>query len=573
MFDTLVTVRSGFKPTHILILILLLIPSAAFLWRNSDLPQFGDIHDDSVYYVSAKSLAAGHYRIESLPTQPFQTKYPPLYPLLLSLAWRADPHFPQNLPIAAWLSWLALPVMLAVFAALYPRMGIAGWRQWLLLTALALNPYIILFSATLLSELWFTALLGLALLLAEKAVEEDAPVAWAVAAGLIGGLAYLTRSAGIVLLASGFLYLWLKNRRVKALAFGAAMFPFVAGWMLWARLHQPHTDDVSLIYYTDYFRYEVYNFSIKTLHLFLWKNLDGLVSSLGYVVLPNVTSSLFMKILAEVLGVAMISGIVRMVRSGRAVHYAIFAAGAAFMLVIWHFPPNERFVLPLVPLAFAGLLTEMEHFVGMARGGLKHREASQRVAAVVMVGFVALVFLVAFVLQAYVGGEFLGETARQQRQRNIDHRGAYAWIRANLPPGAALIAYNDPVMYLYTGRRAISRPLPPYIWYTEDHARAVDLYRDLADYARAHGAGYIYYTTADLRRDMGDSDTTSIEDVIRVNPAFTQIYQKGIGTIYRVDPAPVVPPSDKAGRDRPNTAYTAAPIATITNPGQVVAGR
>ncbi len=555
---------SGFKPTHVLVLILLLIPSAAFLWRNSDLPQFGDIHDDSVYYVSAKSLASGSYRIESLPTQPFQTKYPPLYPLLLSIAWHVDPRFPQNLPIAAWLSWAALPLMLAFLMALYPRLGMTGWRKWLLLTLLALNPYVILFSATLLSELWFTALLAMALLLIERAAEPDAPMHWAIAAGLIGGLAYLTRSAGIVLLGSGVLYFWLRQQRVKATAFGAAMFPFVAGWMLWARLHQAHTDDISLVYYTDYFRYEVFNFSMKTVHLFLWKNLDGLVSSLGYLVLPNVTSSLFMKILADVLGVAMISGIVRMIRKGKAVHYAIFAAGAAFMLVIWHFPPNERFVLPLVPLGFAGLLTEVEHFVGMARAGLKHREVSQRVAAVIMIGFAVVMFAVAFALQAYVGGEFLGETAQTQRMRNIDHRGAYAWIRANLPPGATLIAYNDPVLYLYTGRRAISRPLPPYIWYTEDHAAAVNLYRDLDSYAHDHGAGYVYYTTADLRRDMGDSDTTSIEVAIRGNPAFTVIYHEGIGTIYRVD---------NATRDRPKTAYTTAPTATITSPGQVVAGR
>ena len=80
----------GSKPSHIFGLTLLLIPSAAFLWRNSDLPQFGDIHDDSLYYVSAKSLAGGHYRIESLPGEPAQTKYPPLYPLLLSIAWRME---------------------------------------------------------------------------------------------------------------------------------------------------------------------------------------------------------------------------------------------------------------------------------------------------------------------------------------------------------------------------------------------------------------------------------------------------------------------------------------------------
>src|SRR5580704_8102682 len=168
---TLSAVSFGSKPSHLLGLTLLLIPSAAFLWRNSDLPQFGDIHDDSIYYVSAKSLAEGHYQIESLPGKPAQTKYPPLYPLLLSVAWRVNPQFPQNLPIAAWLSWLALPVMLALLAALYGRMGFSGWRLWLLLILLAFNPYIILFGSQLLSELWFTALLAGALLLVERAVE------------------------------------------------------------------------------------------------------------------------------------------------------------------------------------------------------------------------------------------------------------------------------------------------------------------------------------------------------------------------------------------------------------------
>jgi hypothetical protein len=565
-----IKVSSGFKPTHILVLILLLIPSAAFLWRNSDMPQFGDIHDDSIYYVSAKSLAAGDYRIESLPTRPFQTKYPPLYPLLLSIAWRVNPNFPANLPIAAWISWLALPLMLSLLAALYPRMGIAGWRAWLLLILLAVNPYVITFSSRLLSELWFTALLAGVLLLVERAAKTEARVAWAVAGGLLAGIAYLMRSAGIVLLASGFVYLWMRGRRRKAVVFAGVMLPFVGAWTLWARLHQLHTDDIALIYYTDYFRYEIINVTIHNLHLVLWKNLDGLVSSLGYLMLPNVTSSLFMKILAELIGVAMISGIVRLVRSGKAVHYAIFAAGASFMLVIWHFPPNERFVLPLAPLAFAGLVTEMEHFTIMARAGLKHREASQRVAAGVMLSLAALMFAGAVGLQAYVGGAFLGETANEYRKRNIDYRGAYAWIRANLPQDAALLAYNDPVLYLYTGRHSISRPLPPYIWYASDHARAVEMYRSLAPYAREHGAGYLFYTTEDGSRDTSAEDMAEIKNAVRSNPGFTRIFQYGIGTVYRVEGSGRV---DAAEPLRPIAAYTAAPATTITSPGQVVAGR
>lgn len=555
---------ADFKPTHLLILILLLIPSAAFLWRNSDLPQFGDFHDDGLYYVSAKSLATGDYRIESLPTQPFQTKYPPLYPLLLSIAWRIDPHFPENLHIAAWISWSALPVLLFLLALLYPRLGITGWRKWLLLTAVALNPYVILFSSKLLSELWFTALLLGAFILIERAAKGNRTALWALAAGGVGGLAYLTRSAGIALLAAGLLYLWFRGARRNALILAATMLPVIAAWMLWVRLHAYHGTDSPLVYYTDYFRYEIYQITPKTLHLFLWKNLDGLVSSLGYLVLAKIRTSLFLKILAEVVGVATISGIVRMVRGGRAALYSIFAAGTCFLLVIWHFPPDERLVLPMMPLAFAGLLAEMEHFAGVLRAGWRRPEVSQKVASVVMLCVAVSIFGAAIGIQAYVGGVFLGESAEAARERNIDNRGAYAWIRANLPADAAVVAYNDPAMYLYTGRRSIRRILPFYLWYTDDHEQVVNLYRELPAFALDHGATYAYQTATDVEVGMTEDDAESILQSIDSNPLLTPVYKMGMGVVYRVD---------AAERDRPSTAYTAPPAATITSPGQVVAGR
>jgi hypothetical protein len=133
-------------------------PSLLYLWHFPDVPRFGDLHDDSLYYVSAKSLAdGGGYRIESLPGEPSQTKYPPLYPLLLSIAWRIDPQFPHNLPVAAWISWLALPAVLLQLAALYPSLGISTGRSWILLFLFAANPYVILFSTQLLSEMLFPA--------------------------------------------------------------------------------------------------------------------------------------------------------------------------------------------------------------------------------------------------------------------------------------------------------------------------------------------------------------------------------------------------------------------------------
>src|ERR1700736_4549327 len=68
-----------------------LAPSAwlAYSWRT--MPQLGFYHDDTINWVSAKSLAEGHgYRIPSLPQQPFQTKSPPVFPALLALVWKIN---------------------------------------------------------------------------------------------------------------------------------------------------------------------------------------------------------------------------------------------------------------------------------------------------------------------------------------------------------------------------------------------------------------------------------------------------------------------------------------------------
>src|SRR5258708_12890219 len=76
---------------------------------------FGHLHDDSIYFVCAKSLAGGSgYRILSLPDQPFQTKYPPLWPALLAFIWKVNPQFPENLKWALGAAWLLLPVYLAI---------------------------------------------------------------------------------------------------------------------------------------------------------------------------------------------------------------------------------------------------------------------------------------------------------------------------------------------------------------------------------------------------------------------------------------------------------------------------
>ena len=99
-------------------LIALCLPSLLFVWHNRDVPHFGILQDDGVYFIDGKSLAEGSgYRILSLPAQPYETRYPPLYPLYLSMAWRAIPSFPANLTMAVMLSWLCFPVPVVLMLA------------------------------------------------------------------------------------------------------------------------------------------------------------------------------------------------------------------------------------------------------------------------------------------------------------------------------------------------------------------------------------------------------------------------------------------------------------------------
>src|ERR1700730_6063832 len=152
------------------ILILLCLPSFLFVWHNRDVPHFGILQDDGVYMIDAQALAQGNgYRILSLPKQPFDTRYPPLYPLYLSLAWRMVPAFPASLSMAIMLSWLSFPVvlMLAYFWCRRPAFPVP--TTWLVVGLFTLNPYVLFFVSNLGSEMQFMVFLLGAILVAERA--------------------------------------------------------------------------------------------------------------------------------------------------------------------------------------------------------------------------------------------------------------------------------------------------------------------------------------------------------------------------------------------------------------------
>ena len=475
-------------------LALLCLPSLALVWSFRDLPHFGVIQDDSLYYQGAKSLSEGSgYRITSLPAQPYQTKYPPLYPLYLSLAWRLNPAFPANLTTALALSWLCVPAMLLLTWFWCRRQGFSERRTWVLLVLVGLNPYIIFFACNIGSELFFLVLALAAMLAAERSEKGRW---WPLVAGVIGGTAYLARTAGIALLPAGVVYFILRRRPRAALWFTLGMLPAIAGWMAWCRVHAAPGQDLVTLYYTGYTGWQFLNVGWDNFGSVVWQNFDALLESMGSMVFPQMLQGLAGKVILQPLAIFMVLGLVRMVRRGEALLYVLFAAFSVGMLLVWHGPSNQRFMLPLAPLLLAGFCSEMSHLAQALRNAFRHRERSQRVAAYVFTGVLTLVFAAGFGLQIYMSSSVVPELFREDRDKERARYHLYGWVAANVPAGANLLWERDVVLHLATGYHATSRPIPTRQWYAYGFDRDMDYYRNIDEFAREQRVGYIMISTA-----------------------------------------------------------------------------
>lgn len=512
----------------ILIFLLLLFPSAHFVWKNRQMPQFAYLHDDGVLFVSAKSVAADSYRIASIPEAPYQTKFPPLFPVYLSAIWRLNPNFPENLRLASLFAWIPLAFYLGLAWAWYRQSGTSEGRIWLLVALLAVNPYVMWFGTFMFSDVFFTCWLLATLLAAGRG-----GVRMALLAGLLGGCAYLSRTTGIALLIS--VPAWMAWRREwrRAAAFMAGMLPAVIGWMIFMRAHALHTNDATLIYYTDYIRYLMQS-NLHDLPVMLWKNIDQILYAMGSMVLPRIYDPLPLKILTQVLAVGMLAGTVRLMRRGFGVFYGLFALVSVGFLLACDFPSTERYIVPLYPLLLAGLLCEVEHLISAFKIAFRHKDFSQRAAAGAFSCVVAAVMVGALGMQLFMSFVFLQDSLDDKLAKLRDQKIAYKWIAANLPDSAKIFSYDDPLLYLYTGRQGIHSSIDPMWWYRDDHSAVLNTYRDLVTFCRARGLDYVYFTTSDLGRETGPEDQRQVQRIMQTNPELTPLFTAGIGTVYKV---------------------------------------
>lgn len=505
------------------------------------MPHLGFYHDDSIYWISGRSLATGNgYRIESLPGQPYQTKYPPLYSALLAGIWKLDPQFPSNLPLATLFAWLLLPLFLWALWWLLGEYGFSVRARCVMLLVAALSPVTVVFSFSLMPELLFTALLLGSLILAERALKPEASEWLPVLAGVLAGLAYLTKSIAAPLLFTVPLCFALRKHYKKAGLFFATMLPAVAAWQWWVARHLSHSWDLVTLYYTNYVGFQTYNVPLRDLPLVIWYNLDGFLAGAGKLLIFDLPYG--SKALERVVAIAAIAGCVRLAARRRELQYPLAALGMSAILLVWHFPPDQRFVFPLYPLLLMGLATELSNLLGMLRLTWTKPALADRFAAAGVGAVLAGVAAFAAFCTIFALVHFIPDLFGSYRADFEARRPAYEWIARHAPAGANVYAYEDPLVFLYTGHEACHLPIPPKFLYHGDDGGIVKLMGSMADFARGYRLNYLLLTPDDYHRDLNARGTVGLVEAMR-SSSFREVYESNGAAIYRLNPSSAVQPA------------------------------
>jgi hypothetical protein len=512
--------------------LLALAPSAYLAWTFRPMPHLGYYHDDSIYWVSAESLAQGHgYRIASLPGEPYQTKYPPLYSALLAVVWKLSPEFPSNLAAAMLFAWLLLPISLGMLWLVLRQYGFGRREQYLLMLVAGLSPIAATFSISLMPELLFTALLLASVILAERACLPGVSRWVAIFGGICGALALVTKSAAAPLILTGPLCFALRKQYIKGALFLAPILAAMAGWQWWVAGHVSSARDLVTLYYTNYLGFQIYNVPLRDLPLVAWHNLDAFLMGAGRLLTFDVPFG--SKHLERVVAVAAITGTIRLVRRTGMLQYPVLALGMSAVLMVWHFPPDQRFVFPLYPLLLAGLWTELSNIgralkIAWAKPAFADRSAALAGAAV-LAGFgLFIAFTSLFGLFSFLPGLF--STYRTDFQAR---RPAYEWIARNTPRDANVYAYDDPLLFLYAGRKSCSLPIPTKLQYHDDQDGIDRLLHSIPEFTQQQRLDYVLLSYDDFYRDLHERGARESRQSVASSDRFQLSFQSPGVAVYQ----------------------------------------
>lgn len=413
-----------------------LVVFAVALWAQSD-ALVGVFYDDGIYVVGAKALAEGQgYRNIHLPDPLPIIHFPFLYPAVLSVLWRIWPAFPQNVALFALFDAAALGAAAWIVAAHARRLDLPAWLS---LTALGLGftafPLLTIVGLRF-SEPLFLVIAAGAVAIADRQVPSTKHAA---VAGLLAGLATLTRSIGVAVVAGVVIAFLVRRERRLAATAAVAAAAAVLPWVLWVA-SQGHVADPALAPNYGTYLTEARQAGIGAM-------LEGLdlraLGALGGLALPTLPGPAWYAAAVPALVLAAVGAAGALRRAP-----ALVLSVALYVLVVslWPFPPH-RFMWITVPW-FALLLSS-----GCRSAWQRGRLA--RVAVLVTVGLLVWGFGRRQV--ASLAGRGFEATAEGISQ---SFRLLAGSIRDETPADAIVAVEDEALVYLYTGRRTV----PSYVF-------------------------------------------------------------------------------------------------------------
>jgi 4-amino-4-deoxy-L-arabinose transferase-like glycosyltransferase len=416
----------------------------------------GTTHDDAIYVILGKALAAGKgYALIDLPGAPLQAKYPIGYPAILAAMWKLFPVFPANLEAFQFISAAAAALWCAVSYLYLVRFRYVD-RVCALAAAgvCATAPYIAYLGSLTLSDMPFALVMVVALWCAESLLEgnggSDRGRWWReLACGALFGVSFLFRVIGLSLIAVAVLFFRKYSGKLRC---AAAVAVVVIPWLTWTAFCSLNFRNHPVIgYYTNYTDWWVahglpqmvpvivYNIAYACLSLGKLP-IDGLWALFGDVTPTGVLA-------AQVLvGLSALAALLVSVRRNQLLPFTLMIYLAA--VTIWPWPP-ARFLAPLLLFLYAFMFDSARQIALSLPFARKLRLPSLMLLAVVLIANSVLLLryecLTAVTEMPYATFPH-NNLVRWQSYDELNR-----WCVAHIPAGSSVASDIDSLLYLYTG--------------------------------------------------------------------------------------------------------------------------
>jgi len=438
------------------------------------LPFVGLHQDDGHYLATAKSIARGWgYRAAQWPDEPWQTKFPPVFPLSLSLGWRVASDWPS---IAHWQALETLTfgsVAAGLLCLVMVRTaGVPNSLAVLATAAASTTPALLGLTAQVMSEPLFMVWLALAL----WSLSVPHKSRFGNTRGIWLALLVLTRSAGLFICVGAAIWLW--RRRALTWTVTLPVGTAVVGWFGWTQYAT--IGATAPVYDVSYVGW-LASVGLAAWPRILVDNLLAIPVHGGSLVIQAPMMLLPARLRPEagfVAGMVLVAAVVWAARSSQGVWRWLLAPYLAG-IVLWPWPPS-RFLVAVIPLTLCSV-------VAATRPGSHVRRATV-VALLVLAASNTAAALTRSFDPRWSAGYVLPDGTVAPWHEYSALLGA---IRRATPPDAIIASVIESTVFLYTDRHSVFPYVQDTLRLNYSLTPSVGTWQELDERLSATRAGFL----------------------------------------------------------------------------------